>query len=392
MATPAEMLAYLHEHCQSDLMFIWTEAEVDLPLQHAMTVAGFCTLREYIGLEDSEPLVRAALATDFGLNVAAPGPAGSRARLQLAAGVSAWDMACQQRAREVQIPADQCSYDGEQEHGMMERAGVAIQGSVPSYETPTSEDVALKREEPNHHKSTASRLNKITSEEDGEVQGIHKRSKVSEPTCPEEDTGRDAECIRRVQTENVDTLASVAEATSCKQGAASELPFEAHTIAVCETLENVTMTENDITSYMAMTISSWMGDLDKMRFRTAAKAMHLGVPLPRRGQRVICRNKDRISAFLCLEDSARMLLSCATSAQVFKDESKPWFHFRDFRDFDTDSEYDTRVVHDQHPDEDPLYPLWWESVGMAVAYGEHRDNNGDSWEAASSAEDDANWS
>ena len=180
----------------------------------------------------------------------------------------------------------------------------------------------------------------------------------------------------------------------------SSVLFEAHTIAVCETLENVTWTGSDITPHMTMTISSWMGDLDKMRFRTAAKAMHLGVPLPRRGQRVICRNKDRISTFLCLEDSARMLLGCATLAQTFKDTSKPWFHFRDFRDFDTDSDYerfihipddDPRVVHDQHPDEDPLYPLWWESVGMAVAYGEHRDSNG-GFVPSEDAEDDAAWS
>jgi hypothetical protein len=170
--------------------------------------------------------------------------------------------------------------------------------------------------------------------------------------------------------------------------AASELPFKAHTISVCETLENVTWTENDITPHMAMTISSWMGELDKMRFRTAAKAMHLGVPLPRRGQRVICRNKDRISAFLCLEDSARMLLGCATSAQTFKDASKPWFHFKDFRDFDTDSEFE-QFIH--IPDEDPLYPLWWESVGMEVAYGAHRDSNG-GFVPSEDAEDDAAWS
>ena len=204
MATPQEMREYLGEHCQSDLMFIWTEAEVDLPLQYAMAVAGFCTLRKYVGLEDSKPLVRAALVADFGLNVAAGPPAGARARLQLAAGVSAWDIACQQQAREVQIRSEAKALNitrpiGVQERGAMKRACVAIHGSIPSFETPSADYIAVKMEELEHNEPTASQLDEVTSEEDGEaqsltasldmtgkVQVIRKRSKVSVPTGPEE--------------------------------------------------------------------------------------------------------------------------------------------------------------------------------------------------------------
>ena len=163
MATPAEMMAYLNEHCQSDLMFIWTEAEVDLPLQHALAMAGFCTLRKYVGLEDSKQLVRAALVADFGMNVAAQAPAGPRARLQLAAGVSAWDISCQQQAREVQIRSEAKALNltrpvGVQEQGAMKRASVAIHGSIPSYEVPSSDYIALKMEELEHNEPVASQL------------------------------------------------------------------------------------------------------------------------------------------------------------------------------------------------------------------------------------------
>ena len=138
-------------------------------------------------------------------------------------------------------------------------------------------------------------------------------------------------------------------------------------------------------SNASLQIMGWMNWRDKMSFRTTAH-MHHDVAVPAAGQRAVCRNKDRIAAFLCLEDSARMLMACPVTASTLRDESKPWFHFRDFRDYDSEGEFDPAT----HPEYyEQQYPAWWETVGMAVAYGEHVDRfAGDAGDGG----DDAAWS
>ena len=239
-AVAAAQRTWLANHVDSDLLFLWNEAQVSLDLQHRLGQSGLLTVREFSDFKDSHATVRAAFADDFTLDVAAIAPTGPAARWDLAALACAWeDMASTQ--------------------GHLSSAAALFDRTLPT--------------------------------------------------------------------------------------------------------------------------TSWANDIDRMSFRAASVMAHHSVPLPAAGQRVVCRNKDRVSSFLCLEDSARMLLGCATTAQTFKDASKPWYHFKNFRDFDTDSEFGQRIPDDER------HPEWWEGAGMRIAFGRNRD-----FVPAEDAEDDASWS
>ena len=95
-------MEYLASDVEADLTFLWAESEMELDLQYRLGRAGYRSLRKFVGLEDTKPLVRAALITDF--NLAAAQDPGNRVRL--AAAVSAWEIAVQLLSRESIIRAE----------------------------------------------------------------------------------------------------------------------------------------------------------------------------------------------------------------------------------------------------------------------------------------------
>lgn len=202
--TDAEMMEYLRENAEADVMYIWTEAGVSLVMQYRLALGSYNTLRRFVAIEDTKPRVRASVTADYGINPAAVGAAGIAARLALASIVSAWDISKQQMDKEVELRSEAKALRlnrpiSHSEKQGMKRAFENVYGKLPSEETPSNDYVAQKMEELEHNEPVASQLDEITSQEDsetvsmsanlditGKVQIVKKRSKVSLPTGPEQ--------------------------------------------------------------------------------------------------------------------------------------------------------------------------------------------------------------
>jgi hypothetical protein len=102
----AAQRTWLAEHVDSDLLFLWNEAQVTLDLQHRMGQAGLLNVRKFSSIEDARATVRAAFAADYGLDVAAQAPHGAAARMDLAALVCAWEVSKEQVSKETQMRAE----------------------------------------------------------------------------------------------------------------------------------------------------------------------------------------------------------------------------------------------------------------------------------------------
>ena len=199
MASDAEKRTFLNTSVESDLTFLWAESDVQLDLQYRMGQAGFTTLRKFVGLEDTKPLVRAALIADYALDPAAA--AGNR--LILASTVSSWEIATQLLARETQIRAEAKATRmprplTTQEQVSMRRVVEQTFGAIPMNETPSAEYLSVKIEEVESNAPTASRLDEVTSlghtesqtfsatvSPTGTLMVLHKRSKTTMPTDAE---------------------------------------------------------------------------------------------------------------------------------------------------------------------------------------------------------------
>lgn len=186
-----------------DLTFLWSQSEVPLEVQYALGQASFNTLRKFSTYEDDRAKVRAALAADFGLDVAAAAPAGPRARVALAATVSAWEIAKEQVAREVQLRAESKTLNlkrpiSSTERMAMKKAIEALHGRRAPHELPSNDYLSLKTEEVEAGEPQASQLDEITNAEEHEdfnlsamvdVSGglkiVKKRAKSTPPTGPE---------------------------------------------------------------------------------------------------------------------------------------------------------------------------------------------------------------
>ena len=198
--TDDEKRDFININVESDLSFLWSESDVILDLQYRLGHSGFTTLRKFVGLEDSKPLVRAALIADFALDQAAA--AGNR--LILASTVSAWEIATQLLAKETQIRAEAKASNmprplTNQEQVSMRRVVEQLYGPIPMSENPSSEYLGSKVEEVESNAPTASRLDEVTSllhceaqtltatvGPNGSVTVLHKKAKTSMPSNPEQ--------------------------------------------------------------------------------------------------------------------------------------------------------------------------------------------------------------
>ncbi len=199
MATPAQMQEWIGSNAGSDLVFIWEENDVPLAIQYALGMAGFKTLRKFVGLEDDKTKVRAALVADFALD---PGAAVGN-RLILSSIVTAWEIAQLQLSKETLMRAEAKVSRlprpiSNQEQISMRRLVEIKFGVIPASEQPSSEYLSTKLEEVESNNPSASRLDEITSMEDGESQSLtaqvgptgsitvlHKKSKSTMPVGPE---------------------------------------------------------------------------------------------------------------------------------------------------------------------------------------------------------------
>jgi hypothetical protein len=203
LPTQDEMLEALKK-VQGDLLWLWNQSEVSIELQCRLYTSGMTSVRKFGGYEDSRQNVRAALATDLDLDVAAPPPAGLRARVALAALVGSWEAARDQVKKEGELRADAKVLDirrpmGSTERKLMLKGLENLYGRLEAVETPSTAYLAQKSEEVENDDPTASMLDEVTSIEDKEEQSLQsmldstggvrvkwKRGKISLPENPEE--------------------------------------------------------------------------------------------------------------------------------------------------------------------------------------------------------------
>ena len=94
--------AYVRDHVESDLAFLWDDSKVSLVTQVAIATAGYVNVRIFVGLADSKADLRTVLARDFNLDPAAANALPS-VRLQVACLLAAWESAVQMSTRESQL-------------------------------------------------------------------------------------------------------------------------------------------------------------------------------------------------------------------------------------------------------------------------------------------------
>lgn len=187
-----------------ELTYAWGEAGVPVDVQYAVSQAGYVTMRQFVSLDETRATVRAALVALFALDPNAAGPAGPANRLVLASLVNAWEVLSEQKNQEIKLRAEARTLNIQrpligQDRLAMKRFLENRHGRTPAHELPSADYLSAKAEEVENNEPTASMLDEITSQDDGEtlalsanlnllgtVQIIRKKSKVAMPTGPEE--------------------------------------------------------------------------------------------------------------------------------------------------------------------------------------------------------------
>ena len=203
MASPADMMAALAK-LDPDLLFQWNEFEIPLEVQYTIAMANYKNVRQFVGIEDTRALVRAAVQRDFLLDPNVVGPAGILNRRAIAALVGAWEVLKEQNTKESQIRAESRVMNtqrplGHNERSIMRRLIEGAYGKLPNSELPSSEYLAAKAEQVELDDPHASSLDEVTSLADAEsltlsaslsltgaVQIVHKKGKIAFPTGPEQ--------------------------------------------------------------------------------------------------------------------------------------------------------------------------------------------------------------
>ena len=197
--TDAEKRTWLATNVESDLTFLWSEAEIDLDVQYRLGAASYTTVRRFVNFADDKPAVRVGLIADFALDPAAA--AGNRAIL--ATVLSAWDLAKEQLSREQVMRAEARASRmprpmSNQEQVSMRRVVERRFGPIPLAEQPSAEYLSTKIEEVESNSPAAARLDEVTSMEHAETQSLqatvapsgnlmvlHKKCKTTMPLDPE---------------------------------------------------------------------------------------------------------------------------------------------------------------------------------------------------------------
>ena len=199
MADPAARAAWVNQHVDADLQFVYQESGIDEGLQYTLG-QHYRTIRRFSAIADDRPGVRAALEADFQVR---PDSAASRARI--AAVVSAWDTAkhyheedvkIRQEAKGMGIPRPLPHTD----RSAMLRAVEQARGTeIGEKEQPSTEYIAMILEEIEQDEIAAHSLDKVTSKKDsqslqlqssldqsGRVRITRQRQKGKLPTNTEE--------------------------------------------------------------------------------------------------------------------------------------------------------------------------------------------------------------
>lgn len=199
----ADMQQYVMQNGDSDLTYILGESQVPLEQQYDLVLAGYPTIRQWAGYDETRVAVRAALIVEFGLDATAAAPQGPLARKALAALVGSWELARDQLSREAQLRAEAKVLRitrpvATQDKTGMRRAVEGLFGKIPKREMPSSDYISIKLEEMENNEPTASALDEVTSEIDietvdvtagldlsGKIQILRKRVKSVLPANPE---------------------------------------------------------------------------------------------------------------------------------------------------------------------------------------------------------------
>lgn len=201
--TDDQMRSFLQARGDSDLMFIFSEAEIPLVYQYNLVQAGYTNIRRFIGMDSTNAGVRTALKDILGLDPAVD----PSHRLPIAVILSAWSVATEQLSHEVKLRAEakalrQPRPVQPQEKQSMRRVVEMKYGTIPDAECPGNSYLTEKLEEVELNEQSASPLDEVLSVEDLEVQSlgagldvsgrlliVHKKSKGKMP--------QDAEQFRR---------------------------------------------------------------------------------------------------------------------------------------------------------------------------------------------------
>ena len=199
----ADCMSYINERGSPDLLFLLVESGVHLHQQYDLIEGGFTNLRKFSGIEDDRVKVRAALALDLALDVAAVPPAGKLNRLALAALVTAWEQSKERLGKETQMRMEARVHGITKqvdvlERSSMKRAVEALWGDIPLHEAPSADYLSHKVEELENNDPTASPLDEVSSMTDldlsasvpgwdaaGRSQLFRKRAKGALPLNPE---------------------------------------------------------------------------------------------------------------------------------------------------------------------------------------------------------------
>ena len=199
MANEAEQVAYIAEHADSELSFIFADAELEVEWQYKIVLAGFKNLRRFAGLEDTREKVREALVSELGLKMDEPG-----AKLTASVILSAWEAAREQMTREAQLRAEARAARvprqiTDPERVAMRRVIESRFGKLDDDLVPAASYLSTKLDETEQNEPRASTLDEVVSLDDAEdfavnptedlsglVRMVRKKQKVTLPTTPEE--------------------------------------------------------------------------------------------------------------------------------------------------------------------------------------------------------------
>ena len=200
----AEQQTLIKSEVESDLAFLWEDSGIELGEQVKLAQAGYKKLRTFVGLADTKPEVRIALAAPpFDLDPIARG-ALPRIRFQIACILSAWDGASQMSSRESFLRVEAKSLGVTKPVSMPERKAMKrvfeeAHGKIPASEQPSALYLSQKMEEIETDEPSASALDEISSLDDichstqtsgldpvGRVLITTKKVRGSLPTNPEQ--------------------------------------------------------------------------------------------------------------------------------------------------------------------------------------------------------------
>ncbi|CAE8596004.1 unnamed protein product, partial [Polarella glacialis] len=172
MATAEEKRVLVERNCEAERVFLWEDASLGIDRQHALSLAGYGTVRRFVGLGETKAAARAALVAELGLD-----PATAEGRLALSVLVGIWGAAGKTDEKEESLRAEAKVMGVARPVTSIERIAMrkvveARYGKKPGSEIPVPTYLAETLEEVENSEPAASRLDEILSIEDSKVQSI----------------------------------------------------------------------------------------------------------------------------------------------------------------------------------------------------------------------------